>query len=296
MSTFTPQATLIIPTLERPEQVQKLLQELQTQKVQNFETLIIDQSDQPNQEASRQAQASNGKFRYFHLERKSLPNARNVAAHHARSEHLIFIDDDVELAQDFVQHHLQHLQKPQIDAVAGRITGGYDDAFDNLKAVGKVNLWTGKVQRNFHCQEFLTSIEQLPGGNFSVQRKLYHELKGFDANGFGGPASIGEESDFSFRLRKAGKTIVFEPKAALVHLHLPRGGCRDPSVLRWTYWHGHNTALLQRRYAPIYTWPVFLTMQILRYAGHSIRKRNPFLWPVGLAGTIKGFLRGQYKG
>ena len=286
-------ATLVIPSLNRPEQLLALVRSLERQSVRDFETVIIDQSDTPNEAIIEMARADPSLV-YVRLERKSLPNARNVAAAMARTGVLIFVDDDVELVDRFVAAHLEGLADPTVGALAGRITGGYDDGAPDATVVGDVGAWTGKVIRNYHVVFPVSGIDQIPGGNFSVRREVYLALGGFDADGFGGH-SIGEETDFSFRLRGAGYRIDYEPRAHLIHLHLARGGCRDDSKVRWTWWHAHNTALLCRRYSPWWRRPVFALIQIGRYAAHALRGMHPLLWPVGVAGTFKGLAGSRYR-
>ena len=287
-----PKATLIIPTLERPDILLGLLKSLERQTERDFETVVVDQSDVANAAAKALADASNGRIVYLFIERKSLPNARNVGAQKAAGDILIFIDDDVELAAEFVAAHVARLSDAGLAAVAGRITGGYDDGPADAKIVGAICPITGSVTRNFHVTFPVDSIEQLPGGNFSVRAKVYRELGGFDPDTFGGPASIGEETDFACRLRTAGHRIAFEPKAHLIHLHAPRGGCRDDSVTRWTFWHGHNMAALRRRYSPWYLWLPFVWIQTARYFVHAVKKANPLVWPSGVWGTMLGIARG----
>jgi glycosyltransferase involved in cell wall biosynthesis len=285
-------ASLIIPTLDRQDHVRVLLESLKRQTRQDFEVVVVDQTDAPDAEVRRMAEVDTGRFQYLHLERKSLPNARNVGAAAARSEILIFIDDDVELSAGFVAAHvsaLEALDGP--DAAAGRITGGYDDGDPDARLVGKFNPWLATVTRNFHLLKGARGIHQLPGGNFSVRREAFFAAGGFDAEGFCGTASIGEETDFAMRLIYTGHQIDFVPKAHLIHLHLPMGGCRDRSVVTWTYWHGHNMALLARRYSGLLRMPVFVAAQVLRYAAHGIKRKSLSVTLAGWRGLVRGLTR-----
>jgi GT2 family glycosyltransferase len=287
-----PAAALIIPTLNRQAQVRKLYSFLPAQTVQDFETIIVDQSDEPDTDMAAAATDPEWALTYLHLSRKSLPNARNVGARAASSPVLIFIDDDVELAPGFIEAHLRALENPEVHAVAGRITGGYDDGPPYAEPVGVYHPLTGRVSRNFHREHQRENLGQLPGGNFSVRREVYVGVGGFDSLGFGGRSSIGEETDFACRLVEAGKRIDFEPAAHLIHLHLSAGGCRDASLARWTYWHGHNQALLSRRHAPFWAWVPFMAVAGLRYLAHTIRHRHAGLVFSGIAGTVAGFIAG----
>jgi len=355
-------ASLIIPTLERQAHVRVLLASLSAQTEQTFETIIVDQTDAPDESVRAMAAAAPDRFQYLHIERKSLPNGRNVGARVARSDTLIFIDDDVELSPGFIAAHLaahalaatssspdshgaatspspgshgaatspspgshgaatspspnshgaatspspasnKATDKPwrvkarsrhiptQPAAVAGRITGGYDDGDPAATIVGTYNPWLATVTRNFHVTSPAHGIAQLPGGNFSVTKSAFFAAGGFDAEGFCGTASIGEESDFALRLVRTGGRIDFSPDAHLVHLHLPMGGCRDRSVVTWTYWHGHNMALLAKRHSGWWRVPIFAIAQVFRYIVHGLKRRSLSVTLAGWRGLCRGILR-----
>lgn len=285
-------ASLIIPTLDRQDHVRVLLESLKRQTRQDFEVVVIDQTDAPDLEVRRLAESGPGRFQYLHIERKSLPNARNVGAAAARSGVLIFIDDDVELSAGFVAAHVAALEAiGGPDAAAGRITGGYDDGDPDATVVGRFNPWLATVTRNFHLTQSAKGIRQLPGGNFAVRRRAFFAAGGFDADGFCGTASIGEETDFAMRLILTGHRIDFMPEAHLIHLHLPMGGCRDRSVVTWTYWHGHNMALLARRYSGALRMPVFVVAQVLRYAVHGLKRKSLRVTLAGWRGLLRGLTR-----
>ncbi|HJZ49489.1 MAG TPA: glycosyltransferase family 2 protein, partial [Roseiflexaceae bacterium] len=57
----------------------------------------------------------------------------------------------------------------------------------------------------------------LPSLNFSIRRNLLEEFGGFDERF---PFASGEDTDLSFRLRRAGYALWFEPRAAVLHHHM----------------------------------------------------------------------------
>ncbi len=284
-------ASLIIPTLDRQEQVRTVVAALRNQTFTDFETIIIDQTDQPDSVMARIAAESEGRIRYLQESRKSLPNARNIGYLLARGEILIYIDDDVELSPEFVASHVAAISQTGADAIAGRITGGYDDGPPGATPVGWFSRLSGRIWRNFHVTESHSGLNQIPGGNFSVRRHSYKLAGGFDADGFSGTSAFGEESDFSLRLIANGGRIAFEPAAHLIHLHLPAGGCRDRSLSDWTYWHGHNLCLLFGRHGAWWAIPFHTLKQVARYIVHGLRAKSKEITLAGWSGMIAGMAR-----
>jgi len=120
----------------------------------------------------------------------------------------------------------------------------------------------------------------------SFRREVFARVGGFDKT-YGGSA-IGEETDFCLRARRAGYRFVFEPRAALEHLHLPTGGCRAPRFEDWLYWHSHNSVLFVLRHARRALLPLFFLKRTLRLGLFALEHGSVALIAVGL----KGFARG----
>jgi GT2 family glycosyltransferase len=71
---------------------------------------------------------------------------------------------------------------------------------------------------------FAFSAQWAAGCNMSFRREVIDDLGGFDEN-FLGP--LGDDAEFSYRVRKAGGLIHYTPAAHLSHLKAPGGGLRD---------------------------------------------------------------------
>lgn len=135
--------------------------------------------------------------------------ARNQGAIAASGELLIFVDDDISVAPDFVEQHL---------SASGE--------FGNTICVGRISLPVDWVGTSFG--RFRESIEgpgqDRPRGvmaeedifcsaaNLSVRKATFLDLGGFD------PAILsGEDQDLALRFSAAGGGIVYLPEADVVH-------------------------------------------------------------------------------
>jgi GT2 family glycosyltransferase len=68
------------------------------------------------------------------------------------------------------------------------------------------------------------NVAALCGGNHSIRRATALAIGGYDENYLGW--AFREETDLALRLIRVGKQIVFDPRAGLLHLATPSGGCR----------------------------------------------------------------------
>jgi GT2 family glycosyltransferase len=276
-----PRVSLVLPTLDRPEAIYNLLRHLEHQSVAPMEIIVVDQSAEPDLRVAAYA-AEHPHVRHHRIPEKGLPNARNVGVGLAKGDVVLFLDDDSIPAPDLVRYHAEGYADGGVSGVGGRVQGGYDSPG---AATGAFRASDGKVTRNFGATT-PCDADHLPGGNMSFRREVFARVGGFD-KAYGGSA-IGEETDFCLRARRAGFRFVFEPRAALEHLHLPTGGCRAPRFEDWLYWQSHNSVLFVLRHARRALLPLFFLKRTLRLGLFAVEHGSVALIAVGL----KGFARG----
>lgn len=273
--------SLVIPTVDRPEALYNLLRHLEHQGRPPDEIVVVDQSAREDARAAAYAAARPG-VRYHRLAVRGLPNARNVGLRLATGDVVLFLDDDIIPDPGLCGAHLANYDDPGVAGVGGRVTGGYDAA---TGGVGEFRALDGAVVRNFGTSA-RRAVEHLPGGNMSFRRGVFERIGGFDT-AYGGSA-IGEETDFCLRARRAGFRLVFDPAAAVEHLHLPSGGCRDARFEEWLYWHAHNTMLFALRWARGAFWPLFLLKRMARFGLFALERGSVLPVAVGLLGLVRG--------
>ncbi len=137
----------------------------------------------------------------------SAARARNQGAFLSSGDIIWFLDADCLAHPQCLQYHLLAHQRGEV-VVGGGIT--FDDTqywhlCDNL-AVFTPFLAT----RPAGIRPFLPSL------NLSLRRDLFIEIGGFDER-FSGAS--GEDTDLSFRLRRCGYRLFFEPAAVVKHVH-----------------------------------------------------------------------------
>lgn len=247
--TELPLVSVVVPTYRREEPLCNTIRGLLEQDYPRMEIIVVDQSDRHEPETEAFLRAHADRIRYMRVERPSLPNARNVGAREAKGDIIVFVDDDVIPSASLVLAHAEAYADPDVGCVAGQILPP-DRTVACTSAVGTIDT-AMTIVRNFNS-EIRTDVSHAPGGNLSVRRSVFLQVGGFDS-AFGFHA-LREETDFSLRVLRSGRRLVFEPRASLLHLAVPTGGCGNRSkrtfngTLRWYYWFLHNCYLLGFRH------------------------------------------------
>jgi GT2 family glycosyltransferase len=250
-----------IPTYGRDEVLIDTIRNVLAQARRPDEIIVVDQTELHEDHVERC-------LRDFHYQKQirwikhsppNLPGARNRAVNEARSDLIIFIDDDVVLPKDYVLRHLRSHDRTKYAAIVGPVV-------ENQKLIDSWGLdWTGK--------ELVGNTRELRGGNFSIKRDVFIACGGFD-EGFVRSANY-EENDFARRLLKYGYLIGFNEQVRLLHLKAPVGGCRIPgnrSAPEWTK--SYCYLLFCFRHAVGIREIIRLLQEALR--GGPLRKENVF--------------------
>jgi GT2 family glycosyltransferase len=279
--------SVIVPTLNREKFLIDTLNDLLTQNYDNYEIIVVDQSNELNQKVKEFVINNRDRINYYYnVGFKGLPSARNFGLQHSKGDILIFIDDDVKIENDFITNHIKTYYEYDIGAVAG----GIDEAhrgIDKREPVGFFNYWTATPKRGFASQN-PQFVSHVPGGNFSVKREAIESIKGFDEHlNFG--AALYEETDFSLRLKKKGFKIFFNPQARLLHLAASTGGCRVYDVEKYMRGLAHNRTIIIKRHLSWFHLPTAYSRLLL--LGMSYSKTAKSLKP--FKATLEGINLGK---
>ena len=238
-----PKVSIIIPTYQRDEILCNTIQYALNQDFEDYEILIIDQTENHSQETYQFFKTLPPKVKIIHFLPASLPGARNHGISVAKGEIIIMIDDDVILESNFIQHHLDSYYGDKIDCVAGKIR----EAKKYRVKACPINFNSDFIKwlspSSFYSQ-YKKEAFRVPGGNFSIRKKVIFDVGPFDENFL--YTAWGEEYDFSLRLKNKGYRIVYNPKAEIFHLNYNKGGCnrRDRFNYNTIYSHSHNMSYL----------------------------------------------------
>jgi len=272
--------SVIISTYNRHEILEKTLKHTEQLSHPSFEIIIVDQSDKP---LEKSIFVSNPRIRYFHVESKGLPLARNFGLSKARGEITIFCDDDIIPTHQWLEAYETNYSDPNVGGVAGRVIENSGES--HIAAVGKINRVTGRQIDNFNS-DIPGEIDHGMGCNLSFRTEVIRKLNGFDTR-FGGTAFL-EETDACLRVKTFGYKLKFEPTANVIHLKAENGGCRPRSLCDWYYWYAHNYSLLFFKNFSRFAFPIFLVFRIANIVHGGFKNRQLNIIFSGLKGLVDG--------
>ena len=142
----------------------------------------------------------------------------NNAAKHARGKYILFLNNDTQVQENWLQPLVDILEK---DASVG-MTGSklvYSDG--HLQEAGGIfwndaSAWNYGNRKNPDDPEFnyVKETDYISGASIMIRASLWNEIGGFDERF--APAYY-EDSDLAFEVRKHGYKVVYQPLSVVVH-------------------------------------------------------------------------------
>ncbi len=236
-----PFVSLVAATYNRPELVEALLSRLveQSLPVSEFEAIVVDDGSQPPVAERLRALRLPFALQVFAQANAGPAAARDRGIRAARGEFVVVVDDDMQLAPDFLAEHLRlHRQGRRV--VLGQIrpapTLAEMPLFERFHAemlarfAARVRAGTQRVRGTDVCT-----------GNVSFPRADYLAVGGFDR-----AFDRSEDAELGLRLEQAGLELVFSEAAYTVH---GSDHVRLDVWLRRAYRYGRNDLRISRKHA-----------------------------------------------
>jgi GT2 family glycosyltransferase len=154
----------------------------------------------------------------------------NRAAAEARGEFLLFLNNDTQVQEGWLDHMLALFDQ---DARAGLVGARLVFPDGRLQEAGGT-VWRDGSAHNIGRYddpaklEFnrVREVDYCSGACLLIRASLFRQLGGFDARY--APAYY-EDTDLAFRVRQAGRKVLYQPKAVVVH-HEGASGGTDPGA------------------------------------------------------------------
>ena len=251
-----PLVSIVIPTTGRPhgrrgDLLARCLRSLDKTTWRTFEVVLATDDRQ----VSVEAREALDRLPHTVVDYPSRPvfnfsHKVNEAVRHARGEHIVLFNDDLEVASpEWLTSMLEYSQDPHVGAVGARLI--YPDG--RLQHVGMLIGVCGLAAHAFH---------RYPGGSsgyagnaivarncsavtaacLMTRRAVFDELGGLDEEL---PVDF-NDVDFCLRLRAAGYRIVFTPFAELIHHESASFGNRTQSAAELARMRQRWGAVLER--------------------------------------------------
>ncbi len=201
--------SLIIPTLNRANQLDACLLKIFKAKLQNdiskleIEVIVVDQSlDEKTYKLCKKY-----KLKYKKLKKIGLSRARNVGIRESIGDYLIFLDDDIHINEDyFIQIQEKLIEKSNIDCLTGRIIN-----LENQKVYSRHQIVDSR-EINYENFDIVLS-------SGTVVKKSFFDSIGFFDEKFGLGAFYGgsEEADLIIRGINKNKKIYYDSNLIIYH-------------------------------------------------------------------------------
>jgi len=273
----SPDITVAVATYNREAELVNTIKALLDQSYENFELLVLDQSDTHTAATSSALNSiKDARFKYVRLAPPSLMAARNVALKMANAPIILFLDDDIEPKKDLVKEHLASFRlHPEISAVAGRVTQKGFPADGPILSFDKyaVSHGTFSSKKSGYTNAFA-------GGNHSIRVADSLAVGGYDTRYY--RIAFREENDMSAKLTKAGKKIFYNPRAEIYHLNTASGG------------HKHYIDLFDN--VDFYRNEIFFTMRSVKLVDLPRALYIKFMTYCHIRPLSKGFKRSLFFG
>ncbi|MCM8795286.1 MAG: glycosyltransferase family 2 protein [Candidatus Omnitrophica bacterium] len=219
---MNPLVSVIIITRNRPEWLDRCIISLLKQDYSPFEIIVVDSS---TNDLTKKVVERFFEVRYFSLKLKenTRPQSYNFGVKQAKGEIVVFIDDDVEVAKDWLNKLVSCYKDKDISGVGGRVIVPGELSFGvSSKKIGRI--YRGRILGNFSCDfDKSFEVDTLQGCNMSFRKEVFLKIGFFDERfRFRYVKNYLTETDFCMRLRKAGYKLLFNPKAVVYHYAVAR--------------------------------------------------------------------------
>ncbi len=203
-----PYFSIIIPTYNRPQQLERCLQSLVkvTYPRDRFEVIVVnDGGERPLPECIADISQTIA-LRVISQPNQGPATARNTGAEAANGTCLAFTDDDCTPAHDWLDCLAAGMGEET--AVGGQTINAFPQNAFSATSQLLIDYLYAYYNRPFGT--FFTS------NNFAVPKKLFLEIGGFDIDM---PLAAGEDREFCDRWRYLGFSLRFVPEATVMHWH-----------------------------------------------------------------------------
>lgn len=196
--------SVLIPTVDRYPYLRTLLGQMRTQTIKPLEIIVVDQTPEVDRDTAIQADFADLPLTVLYLDRAGQCSSRNVGLRLARGEYILFLDDDIEVGDDFVEKHLRNL---------GRF--GQEVSSGIVHEIG-----TSPLPKSF---SYVRASDVFPMGNTAVRRDVMQRCGLLDLAFDRGARA---DADFGIRAHLSGALMILDPEISVLHHRAPRGGLR----------------------------------------------------------------------
>lgn len=205
-------------------------------------TIIVNNnSSDDTQAVSESFSGQLSSFRTAQELQQGLSYARNHGIQAAAGDIVVFLDDDVEVDENWLDELLTPFSDPDVAVVGGKVLPyGMQEFPDWLPRE------YGFLASVFDPSDVVCEIDKVMGANFAVRRSVFEKVGLFDVSlGRKGKKLLGgEEVELFHRIRNAGFKIVYTPHSIVWHKISEK--LKREYIEDYAYWLGVSEAVIDK--------------------------------------------------
>ncbi|MDZ4664518.1 MAG: glycosyltransferase family 2 protein [Bacteroidota bacterium] len=286
-----PLISIIIPTYNREKCLLDTLHSLLAQPYQNFEIVVIDQSETISEEKKLLIKKETKRIRYFQINERGRSLAKNYGILQAKGELILFCDDDILVEANFLNTHIAIYERdPKIAAASCRLVEEGDPS-EPIEGPLRTTGYGKLVNKPWSTRSGYVS--SLNGGNMSFKKEVLTKV-GFFEEYFEGTSMV-EEPDMAYRVIKSGYKVYFSADTTVQHFPQYNGNVAYMKEKRaeWFYFYFYNLLIFYTKYKRTINLPIVFVYALLVCSKHII------IYGMAISGytkMFKGFFGGIKKG
>ncbi len=200
--------SVCIPTYNGEKKIVTIINALEQQSIQDFETIIgIDGSSDSTEEILKSLHPKLNSFRFISSKNVGRAKIRNLIANNSQGDLLIFFDDDMRPTKDCIKLHLNHHQEIKNSILVGA------QLEDLKKCITDIQKYKAHLSRKWlPAKKEKVSYPFITAANFSIPKELFSNLNGFDER-----LTDAEDYDLAIRAFEKNINIYLDPKIIAWH-------------------------------------------------------------------------------
>jgi GT2 family glycosyltransferase len=239
-------ASVVICTRDRPDELRRCLASLPQQTWQPLEVIVVDNASSDSR--SRDVAHAAGAI-YLLEDRPGLDFARNTGARAATSPIVAYTDDDVLLHPTWLERLVAAFDMPAVAAVTGLVLPAELATEAQRHFEAHWSFGRGYLRQDFdsglfaqHPNGVFPAWEIGAGASMAFRRELFERIGYFDERLDVGQAGCSGDSEFWYRTLAHGLNCRYEPRSVAFHYH--RRTLKSLASQIYYYMRGHAVALL----------------------------------------------------
>lgn len=210
--------TVIICTYQRPELLEISLSTLQLQTLSKdkFRVFVVDNAGQPSVAHIAERFGAS----YYHAPVVGHSGARNFGWITARTEWILYLDDDIKAPPDLLERFYHRMLLPEVDVLGGRYVHWY-----RVPPPAWLHRYYGEGREPCGMAEWgeLPEDAMLSGNILAARRTVLQSVGGFrtDKGMIGMQVGWGDDDHFQIDARAKGYRIFYDPDLWIHHLVQP---------------------------------------------------------------------------